>query len=163
MSGFGNTHADVGFLKKRFNQNLQAGEKLLGSEYWAVIQEYPNLSILFRTAQLPEQARQQVEDTLPGGMTMTQHGAIKNNGELTMQCSETISGDVLAAVRDMVLNKKYVTLKIQASAESNGGEDKGLLRTLSHCLVYSDAVDFSSDDMTAVVKPSLRVIYNWVE
>ncbi|MCZ4061373.1 hypothetical protein O3W44_22855 [Pantoea sp. LMR881] len=33
-----------------------------------------------------EQARQQAEDTIPGGLTMTQYGAQKNNGE-PMQCS----------------------------------------------------------------------------
>ncbi|EGF7384591.1 baseplate protein, partial [Escherichia coli] len=40
---------------------------------------------------------------------------------------------------------------------------KGLSRTYSHCKVYSDAVDFSSEDVTAVVRPTLRIVYNWVE
>ena len=163
MAGFGNTKADMGFLKKRFDQNIASGEKLLGSEYWAVIEGYEDISILFKTVQLPEQARQQIEDTMPGGLTMTQFGAYKNNGELTWQCVETIEGKVLAVVRDIILNKKYVNIKISAAAESNSGESKGLTRSLLHCLVFSDAVDFSSEDLTAVVRPSLRVVYNWVE
>ncbi|MCZ4061257.1 baseplate protein [Pantoea sp. LMR881] len=163
MAGFSNAKADMGFVKKRLDQNIAAGEKLLGAEYWATIEGYEGISILFRTAQLPEQARQQVEDTIPGGLTMTQYGAYKNNGEMPMQCSETIDGKVLAAVREIVINKKYVTVKVQAAAESNSGDAKGLTRTLGHCLVFSDAVDLSSEDMTQVVKPNLRIVYNWVD
>lgn len=163
MSGFSNTKSDVGYLKKRFDQNIAAGEKLIGAEFWAEVEGYPNLSILFRSIQIPEQARQDVEDTMPGGMTMNQHGALKNNGEMQMQCVETIGGAVLAAVREMVYGKKYVNIKIKASAESNSGDSKGLERSLLHCKIYSDAVDFSSEDLTTVVRPNLRVVYNWVE
>ncbi len=85
MSGFGNTKADVGFMKKRFNQNLAAGEKLIGSEYWMVIKGYENLSILIRTAQLPEMTREDMEDVAPGGMKFNQHGSLRNSGETQVQ------------------------------------------------------------------------------
>lgn len=163
MSGFANAKGDMGYLKKRIDQNIAVGEKLTGAEFWATIDGYEGISILFRTAQLPEQSRQQVDDTIPGGLTMSQYGAYKNNGEMPMMCSETIDGKVLAAVRKIVVNKEYVTLRVQAAAESNGGADKGLKRTLLYCLVFSDAVDLSSEDMTTVVKPNLRVVYNWVD
>ncbi|CAH3932495.1 TPA: baseplate protein [Serratia marcescens] len=163
MSGFGNTKADVGFMKKRFNQNLAAGEKLIGSEYWMVIKGYENLSILIRTAQLPEMTREDMEDVAPGGMKFNQHGALRNSGETQVQCVETITGDVLAAVKDMVFGKKYVDITISAAAESNGGDHKGLTRSLLHCKVYSEAVDLSSEDVTVAVRPSLRIVYNWVE
>ena len=32
MAGFSNTKADLAFLKARFNKNLAAGEKLIGTE-----------------------------------------------------------------------------------------------------------------------------------
>jgi len=110
MSGFSNTKADTAFLKKRFNQNLAAGEKLIGSEYWV-----------------------------------------------------TVKGDVFAAVRQMVLNKEYVDITFAAAAESNGGDSAGLTRSYLHCKVYSDSVDFGSEDTTAAVKLPLRVVYNWAE
>ncbi|EKD3007450.1 baseplate protein, partial [Escherichia coli] len=68
MSGFANTKADMAFLKSRFNKNLAAGEKLIGSEYWMTIKGYEHLSVLVRTAQLPEMTREDVEDYAPGGM-----------------------------------------------------------------------------------------------
>ena len=86
-------------------------------------------------------------------------GVWKYRGKST----ETIEGAVLAAVKQMVYGKEYLEITLQAAAESNSGNHKGLIRTYSHCKVYSDAVDFSSEDVTAVVKPSLRIVYNWAE
>ncbi len=163
MSGFANTKADMAFLKSRFNKNLAAGEKLIGSEYWMTIKGYEYLSVLVRTAQLPEMTREDVEDYAPGGMKFNQHGPLRNSGEFQVTCAETIEGAVLAAVKQMVYGKEYLEITLQAAAESNSGNHKGLIRTYSHCKVYSDAVDFSSEDVTAVVKPSLRIVYNWVE
>ncbi|CAM3956338.1 baseplate protein [Serratia silvae] len=163
MSGFGNTKADVGFLKKRLNQNIAVGEKLVNSEYWMTIKGYENLSILIRTAQLPEMTREDVEDVAPGGMKFNQHGPLRNSGEIQVQCVETITGDVLNSVRDMVFNKRYVDITISTTAESHGGEAKGHTRNMEHCKVYCDATDLASEDVTAVVRPSLRIVYSWVE
>lgn len=163
MSGFSNTKADTAFLKSRFNKNLAAGEKLIGSEYWMTIKGYENLSVLVRSTQISEMTREDVEDYGPGGMKFNQHGTLRNSGEFQATCAETIEGTVLAAVKELVYGKKYVEIEMQAAAESNSGEHKGLKRTYSHCKVYSDAVDFSSEDVTTVVRPTLRIVYNWVE
>lgn len=163
MSGFSNTKADVGFLKKRLNQSIAAGEKLIGSEFWMRIKGYEHLSILIRTAQLPEMTREDVEDFAPGGMKFNQHGAIRNSGEMQVTCAETIKGDVFKAVRQMVYGKEYVDIELQAAAESNSGSDGGINRKLLHCKVYSDAIDFGSEDVTTVVRPTLRIVYNWAE
>ncbi|HBL5388779.1 TPA: hypothetical protein LR353_005152 [Escherichia coli] len=96
-------------------------------------------------------------------MKFNQHGPLRNSGEFQVTCAETIEGVVLAAVKEMVYQKKYLDISFQAAAESNSGDSKGLSRTYSHCKVYSDAVDFSSEDVTAVVRPTLRIVYNWVE
>ncbi|MDV1094958.1 baseplate protein (plasmid) [Raoultella ornithinolytica] len=163
MSGFANTKADTAFLKARFNKNLAAGEKLVGAEFWMTIKGFENLSVLVRTTQIPEMTREDVEDYTPGGMKMNQHGPLRNSGEFQVTCAETIEGTVLSAVKDLVYGKKYVEVELQAAAESNSGEHKGLIRTFSHCKIYSDAVDFSAEDVTAVVRPTLRIVYNWVE
>jgi hypothetical protein len=96
-------------------------------------------------------------------MKFNQHGVLKNSGEFQMTCVETIKGDVFAAVRKMVLNKEYLDLTFAAAAESNSGADAGLTRNYLHCKIYSDAVDFCSEDTTAAVKLPLRVVYNWAE
>lgn len=163
MSGFANTKADTAFLKSRFNKNIAAGEKLVGAEYWMTFKGYDNLSILVRSTQIPEMTREDVEDFGPGGMKFNQHGTLRNSGEFQVTCAETIDGTVLAAVKELVYGKKYIEVTVQAAAESNSGDHKGLIRTFSHCKIYSDAVDFSSEDVTTVVRPTLRVVYNWVE
>lgn len=163
MPGFADTKANMDFLKKRLNQNIAAGEKLIGSEYWVTIKGYENLSILVRSTQIPEMTREDVEDYAPGGVKFNQHGVVRNSGEFQMQCVETIKGDVMKAVKQMVYGKEYVELSVAAAAESNGGEDKGLIRNFLHCKIYSDALDFSSDDVTTASKLSLRVVYNWAE
>lgn len=163
MSGFANTKADTAFLKSRFNKNVAAGEKLVGAEYWMTFKGYENLSILVRSTQIPEMTREDVEDFGPGGMKFNQHGTLRNSGEYQVTCAETIDGTVLAAVKDLVYGKKYIEVTVQAAAESNSGDHKGLIRTFSHCKIYSDAVDFSSEDVTTVVRPTLRIVYNWVE
>lgn len=163
MPGFANTKADTAFLKKRLNQNIAAGEKLIGSEYWVTIKGYETLSILVRSTQFPEMTREDAEDYVPGGVKFNQHGVLRNSGEFQMACVETIKGDVTKAVRQMVYGKEYVEITVAAAAESNGGEDKGLIRKYLHCKIYSDAVDFSSDDVTTLTKLNLRVVYNWAE
>ncbi len=163
MSGFSNTKADVGFLKKRLNQSIAAGEKLVSSEFWMTIKGYEHLSVLIRTTQLPEMTREDVEDFAPGGMKFNQHGPIRNAGEFQVTCAETIKGDVFKAVRQMVYGKEYNDIQIAASAESNSGDDGGLKRTFLHCKVYSDAIDFGSEDVTTVVRPTLRITYAWAE
>ncbi|MGC0875078.1 baseplate protein [Pantoea agglomerans] len=163
MPGFADTKANMDFLKKRLNQNIAAGEKLIGSEFWVAIKGYENLSILVRSAQLGEMTREDAEDYAPGGVKFNQHGVLRNSGEFQMTCVETIKGDVFKAVKQMVTGKEYVEVTVAAAAESNAGEDKGLVRKYLHCKIYSDAFDFSSEDVTTVSKLSLRVVYNWAE
>lgn len=164
MSGHFNARGDVGFLKENFNRNLGAGEKLIGSEFWMDIHGYKNISVLIRATQIPEMARQDVEDVGPMGLTFNQHGTLKNNGEITVSCVETLEGAVSAAVIDMVRNKKYVDITIRATPESlSGVSSPSLIRKLGHCKIYCEAIDLATEDNTALVKPSLRIVYNWVE
>lgn len=163
MSGFSNTKADVGFLKKRLNQSIGAGERLISSEFWMKIKGYEQLSILITTTQLPEMTREDVETFVPGGMKINQHGPLRNSGEFQVTCTETIKGDVFQAVRQMVNNKEYLEIEFAAAAESNSGGDGGLKRNFSHCKVYSDAFDFDAEGVTTAVRPTLRIVYNWAE
>ncbi len=164
MSGPFNSRGDVGFLKQRFDRNLAAGEKLVGSEFWMDIHGYENISVLIRSTQIPEIGREDVEDTGPMGLKFSQHGTLKNSGEITVACVETLEGAVYAAVVDMVRSKKYVDITIRNTPESLSGlASPALVRQLSHCKVYCEAVDLSTEDTTALVKPSLRIVYNWVE
>ncbi|MGL5103056.1 MAG: baseplate protein [Plesiomonas sp.] len=161
-SGFSNSKGNAAFLKNRFNQNRAAGEKLVGAEFWMVIRGYESLSILIRTTQLPEFTREDVEDYAPNGMKINQHGTLRNSGEFQFQCAETIEGDVLNAVRKWVLEKEYLDIDIYLSSESKGQSSKPA-RSFEMVKLYADAVDFASEDVTAVVRPSMRAVYSWQE
>jgi len=163
MPGFSNAKANLGFVKSRYNMNKAAGEKLIGSDYWLIIKGYEKLSILVRTVQLPEITREDVEDVAPGGAKFSQHGPFRNSGETQVQCVETIEGDVLKAVRDLVFNKRYVDIDLYLSSESKGGPGDTPVCSMEDVKIYCDAVDFASEDTTAVVRPSLRLVYNWHE
>lgn len=163
MSGFSNTAPNMAFLKQRYNKNKAAGEKLISAEYWMTIKGYENLSVLIRSTQFPEMTREDVEDIAPGGVKFNQHGVMRNSGEFQVSCVETIEGDVFTAVKDLVRNKLYVDLTVQAASESKAGDAGGITRDFTDCKIYCDAIDMSSDDVTTAVRPSLRIVYNWAE
>lgn len=157
-----NAVGNLGFLKKRFSANAAAGEKLVGSEFYVEIEGFPGLSILIRNAQLPELTREDVEDFAPSGVKTVQHGTFRNSGEWQMQCAETIKGDVLLALKSIVLGKQYVNMNFYISPESLGGNGDPI-RKMEYCKLSLDAVDFATEDVTQIVRPSIRVVYNWQE
>lgn len=164
MSGHFNSVGNMAYLKTKFSQNLSAGEKLSGAEFEMRIEEYPGLTVLIRSTQFPAMGRADIEDFGPMGLNFTQHGPLENKGEIAVTAVETISGPVLAAIRDIVKNKKYVTITIRATPESMAGESSNSLKfRLSHCKLRSDVVDLSTEDTAALVKPAFTIVYNWVD
>ncbi len=163
-NGHFNAKGNLGFLKQRFEQNRSQGEKLSGAEFWLTIQEYPNISALVRTTQHPEMAREALEDFGPGGLKFVQHGTLKNSGEITIQCVETITGEVAKMIKKAVVNKEYVTITLQSTPESSNGNSPASLKTnFLHCLIACEQIDFASEDVTSFVRPSLRITYNWID
>ncbi|WP_419238319.1 hypothetical protein ACN08L_16075 (plasmid) [Photobacterium leiognathi subsp. mandapamensis] len=164
MSGHFNTKGDMAYLKTQFNKNLNAGEKLMGAEFEMLVEEYPELTVLIRSTQFPAMGRADVEDFGPQGMNFTQHGALENKGEITVTAVETLTGQVLKAIRNIVKNKQYVNITIRATPESTSGATAEPLKfRLSHCKVRSDVVEWSTEDTAALVKPSMTIVYNWVD
>ncbi len=164
MAGHYNTEGDTTYLKNRFTQNLNAGEKLVGSEFVLNVVEYPDLSVLIRSAQFPAMGRVDVEDFGQMGLGFTQAGALENKGEITISAAETITGTVLAALREVIAAKSSVTIVVKATPESTSGDTPdSLYFKLLHCKLRCDAVDLSTEDNTAIVRPNITVVYNWVD
>lgn len=164
MAGHSNTKGNVGFLKKKYQKNMAAGEKLSAAEFDMTIDGYPNLSVLVRSTQIPSLGRAEIEDFGPNGLKFVQQGPLENSGEITVTCVETIKGDVVAALYDIVINKKYINLNIQPTPESTaGGAPKVTAWRLEDCKLRCDAIDLATEDVTALVKPSITITYNWKE
>ncbi len=164
MSGFVDAAGSVNYLKLRHMQNIAAGEKLTGAEFKVTCPEYPELSILVRTAQIPAMGRADVEDFGGMGMKFTQHGAFENSGEMTISAVETISGAIVRILRNVIKNKEYLTLSFEATPESTIGIGSPFHKfKLEHCKIRSDVIEFSTEDTSALVKPSMTVVYNWFD
>lgn len=164
MPGHSNSRGNIGFLKSRYQKNMAAGEKLSAAEFEMTIDGYPNFSVLVRSAQIPAIGRAEIEDFGPNGLKFVQQGPYENSGEVTVQAVETLKGEVLKSVYDIVINKKYVHINIQPTPESLAGSaPSGTAWRMEDCKLRSDAVDQSTEDVTALVKPSITITYNWKE
>lgn len=164
MAGHNNAVGNSAYLKTQYTANKSMGEKLNGSEFRLTIVGEEGLSALIRTAQLPERTREDVEDYGPNGMKFNQHGPIRNSGEMPCQCVETIKGDMLKFIKDAVNNKSYFDVTVEAAPESLGGVAPDALSvSLYDCKIYVDGTDLSTEDVTALVRPNLRIVYNFIE
>jgi hypothetical protein len=108
-------------------------------------------------------AREDVEDFAPSGMKFSQYGPIRNSGEIALTAQETLSGAVLKMVKNAVINKEMVDIDFYLAPESMGGEGNEPIARLEDCKLNTDAVDMSAEDVTALVRPNIRVVYNWHE
>ncbi|MGL5294174.1 MAG: hypothetical protein ACRC9V_10490 [Aeromonas sp.] len=143
---------------------MAAGEKLNSAEFEMVIDGYSNLSVLIRSTQIPAMGRSEIEDFGPQGLKFIQQGVLENSGEITVTAVETLNGEVLEAIYSIVVNKKYVNLEIKPTPESlNGGAPRGTAWRLENCKIRCEAIDLSTEDVTALVKPSMTITYNWKE
>lgn len=164
MSGHSNTKGQMSFVKQRFRNNLNAGEKLNGSEFEMVFDNNSNMTVLIRATQLPPQGRADVEDFGPMGMKFSQHGPLENSGEITVSAVETIKGVVIPFITDAIRNKKYIDIMIRPTPESlNGKSPSKTTCRLEHCKIRVDAVDLATEDVQALVKPNMTITYNWCE
>ncbi|EGQ8284333.1 hypothetical protein DBT82_RS17100 [Vibrio parahaemolyticus] len=164
MAGAFNAKGDMNFLKQKFTKNVQAGEKMMGTEFEMKIEEYPNISVLVRSTQFPAMGRADVEDFGQMGLGYIQNGALENKGEIAVTCVETITGTVLDMLREIVRDKKMVTVVIESTPESTKGKGAKSHRfRLEHVKARSDVIDLSTEDTAALVKPAITLQYNWVD
>lgn len=164
MSGHTNTKGSRSFLKSNYTANKAKGEGLISAEFKMTFDGYENLTVLVRTAQMPEMTREDVEDYGPMGLKFNQHGPLRNSGEIQVQCLETISGDVMQFIKDRITAKDYIDITMSATPESLAGNVTDSTTVyMDDCKIYCDAIDMSTEDVTAFVRPSLRIVYNWVD
>ncbi len=164
MPGHSNTKGNIGFLKGKYKKNMAAGEKLNSAEFEMTFDAYPDLSVLVRSTQIPAIGRAEIEDFGGMGLKFVQQGPYENSGEINVTAVETIKGDVVAAIYDMVINKKYINMNIKPTPESlAGGAPKGTAWRLEDCKLRCDAIDMATEDVTSLVKPQMTITYNWKE
>jgi len=163
-AGHFNQKGNMGYLKTRFLENTLAGEKSIAAEFRMTVDGHPELTTLVRTTQYPAIGRHAVEDFGGMGLQFEQQGTFENKGEITVSVVETITGLALDAIRDIVKNKQSVNITIQATPESMMGLPSSAHKfRLEHCNIRCDAVDLSTEDVAALVRPNMTIVYNWFE
>ena len=164
MAGFENAKGDIAYLERRFTQNVNAGEKWMGAEFKMTIEEYPDLEVLIRTTQIGAMGRADAEDFGPMGLAIVQNGPLENKGEIAVTAVETITGTVLKMIREIVRDKKMVTVRIESTPESTSGKGSEHLNfRYKHVKIRSDVIDLSTEDNVAIVKPPMTLMYNWMD
>lgn len=87
---------------------------------------------------------------------------------MQVQCVETIEGDILKFIKERIAAKDYVDIEMAATPESKATSVDAPTNPLTtiemlDCKIYSDAIDMSTEDVTAAVRPPLRIVYNWTD
>ncbi|KOH04527.1 hypothetical protein ACZ98_23385 (plasmid) [Vibrio parahaemolyticus] len=155
-----NAKGNVDLLRQSHKKNVALGERAVASDFTVIIREYPELSALIRTAQLPEEKRgEPVEDQGQYGQGFRQYGATKRDGDMAAQIVEIKRGDVLKTIAKIVDNKEYVNIEVLLDGEDI--EKKGYL--LEDVMIAADPADLDTENRTGTVRIPVTFQYNWFE
>lgn len=164
MSNITGVKGNVGLFKTAYTKLAAKGEGLIGTDFKLSVQGYENVSeILVQTVQIPPIMREMIESYGPMGVRLLQAGNYNNAAEIPITFKEVIKGDVYAMVRDWVVNKRYLKVKLTMTPESNPSGVKPLTFILHDCWMNLDGVDLSVEDRAAIVKPNGTLYANWIE
>jgi hypothetical protein len=148
--------AEIEMLRHSYKKFLALGDKAIGADFTMKIAEYPELEYLVQAVQIPKLGRELIEGFGPRGVKFNHQGRPENAGETTVTFVETLSGKLYTAIRDWVVNKRYLDVEITL-----GGDDmEGFGLTLRESWLVLDAADLSVEDAT-LVKPAGTLYYNW--
>lgn len=144
---------NVGLLQSSYDNTVSLGERLTGEEYYMKVVEYPDLRYLVKSTQIPAHAREVIELFGELGVQVAQQGRYKNMVELPVAFTETIKGHLYKAMREMVAEKKYVTIEIGLYGESHATPEEQHLFTIHNAWIELDGCDLSAED-SALLAPS---------
>ena len=155
-----NAVGNVSLMRQAHKQNVALGERQVASDFVVRIKEYPGISALFRTSQLPEEKRgEPVEDQGQYGQGFRQYGAVKRDGDMAAQLVEIKRGDVLKTLSKIVDNKEYVTVEVLMHGEDTS--EKGY--QLQDVMIAADPSDLDTENRTGTLRIPVTFQYNWFE
>lgn len=155
---------NVGLFQESYNKHVAKGEGLIGTDFLLEIEGYEDNATLIQAAQLPPMMREMIESFGPMGVRFLQQGNYNNAAEIPITFKEVINGDVYTMVRDWVVNKRYLRVRLRTTPESQGGNGAPSLGFIMHdCWLNLEGVDLSVEDRAALVKPAGTLHANFVE
>lgn len=162
MANIHDVYGNVPVIKKGYKRLLGLGEGLASDEFIMEFEGNSDIRYLVQSTQLPILARENIESYGPQGVQFNQQGRFKNAQDVTITFKETIKGHAYAFLRDLIVNKKYITIKLTAAGESflNGNTHAAV--RMEDCWIELDGADLSVEDGATLVRPSGTIHANWI-
>ena len=161
MANIHDVYGNVSTIKKSYKRLLGLGEGVASDEFIMEFEGNSDVRFLVQSTQLPALMRENIESYGPFGVQFNQQGRFKNAQDISITFKETIKGHAYQFLRDLVKNKKYITIKLTTAGESflGGNNYTGVL--LEDSWLEIEGVDLSVEDGASLVRPSGTIHANW--
>ncbi len=162
MANIANVAHSIPLVKRSYQKLLSFGEGATSDDFRLTVDLYPNLEYLVQTTQLPALSREPIESFGPHGVQFVQMGRYKNAQEVPISFKEVISGKIYEAIRDWVLNKRYVTVTLGLISESDPQSNAFNTVVMYDTWIELEGADLSVEDAT-LIKPTGNLHANWLD
>ncbi|MBE6441322.1 MAG: hypothetical protein E7022_03185 [Desulfovibrio desulfuricans] len=161
MANISDVHGNVPVIKKGYKKLLGLGEGVASDEFIMTFEGNSDMRFLVQSTQLPALLRENIESYGPQGVQFNQQGRFKNAQDVPITFKETIKGHTYQFIRDLVANKRYITIKLTTAGESFLDGNSHTALRLEDCWIELEGVDLSVEDGATLVRPSGTIHANW--
>lgn len=161
MANIHDVHGNVPAIKRNYKRLLGLGEGVAADEFIMEFEGDSDIRFLVQSTQLPALAREVIESYGPFGVQFNQQGRYKNAQDIPITIKETVKGHAYRFLRDLVANKRYITIKLTAAGESYLDGNSHTAVRLEDCWLELEGVDLSVEDGASLVRPSGTIHANW--
>lgn len=164
MAKITGTAGNINLFRAQYNKLVAKGEGLIGTDFKMSIEGYEDMSeVLIQATQIPAMMREMIESYGPNGVKFLQAGNYGNSAEVPITFKEVIKGEVYKNIRDWIVNKRYLKVRLMMIPESAPTGTKPLTFVMHDCWLNLDGVDLSVEDRAAIVKPAGTLYANFVD
>lgn len=150
-------------FRKSFNKLVSKGEGLIGTDFKMTFEQYPEITVLVQTTQIPPVLREMIETFGPHGVRFLQAGNYNNAAEIPISFKEVIKGESYQMIRDWIVNKRYLKVTLEMDPESLPGGSAPLKFIMHDCWLNIDGVDLSVEDRASIVRPAGTLHANFID
>lgn len=162
MANISDVKGSIDKIRAGYRKLLALGEGVASDEFIMTFEGNDDMRYLVQSTQFPALAREMIESFGPHGVQFNQQGRYKNAQDLSISFKEVITGKVYEFLRDIIKEKKYVTIKIALTGESYTSSTPSNSLLLEDCWIELEAVDLSVEDGGTLFRPSGTIHANWV-
>lgn len=153
MSNVAGVKGNINLFRDTYKKMVSMGEAAIGQDFIMTVEGYPDLQYLVQSVSIPPMKRDPIETYGPHGVKFVQQGKYEGSVEIPITFKETIYGHALDAIKDWIVNKRYLEVTLQLVSESNPtGTESGTF-IIEDAWFETDNTDMSVDEAIAL-KPN---------